>query len=73
MFNQLHKYPEYDLSDYEGRTELYQFLYNQAVEEGAWEYDTGLQLQYERSPQGYREAPQDWDCPGVKITLANQD
>jgi oligopeptide transport system substrate-binding protein len=78
MFNQLQaKYPEYDLSDYEGRTELAQFLYNQAVEEGAWDPNTTLVYNFNTSEahKVIAEALQsDWDSVlGVKITLANQD
>ena len=78
MFNQLQeKYPDYDLSDYTGRAELAQFLYNEAVDEGAWDPNTTLVYNYNTSEahKVIAEALQsDWSSVlGVNITLANQD
>ncbi|MGL6201933.1 MAG: peptide ABC transporter substrate-binding protein [Lachnospiraceae bacterium] len=70
-------YPDYDLSDYAGRCELALALYQEAVEDGAWDTSTTLPYLFNTSDahQAIAEAVQsDWESVlGVSCSLSNQD
>ena len=70
-------YPDYDLSDYEDRCALAQELYQEAVDEGAWDSNVTLVFNYNTSEthKAIAEAcSHDWqDILGMKITLENQE
>ena len=71
------QYPDADLETYTGRCELAQQLYNEAVEEGAWDPDTTIVYNFNTSDthKAIAEAcGSDWETVlGVKITLENQE
>ncbi|MDO4493637.1 MAG: peptide ABC transporter substrate-binding protein [Clostridia bacterium] len=71
------QYPDYDLSEYEGRCELAQELYAAAVADGAWNPDTTVVYNFNTSEahKAIAEAcGQDWDSVlGMKISLENQE
>ncbi|MCR4673055.1 MAG: peptide ABC transporter substrate-binding protein, partial [Lachnospiraceae bacterium] len=71
------KYPDADLSTYSGRCELAQELYNEAVEEGAWDPNTTIVYNFNTSDthKAIAEAcGSDWeDVLGLSITTQNQE
>lgn len=70
-------YPDYDLNDYAGRCELAEALYQEAVDEGAWDTNTTIPYLFNTSDahQAIAEAVQsDWESVlGVTCALSNQD
>ena len=70
-------YPDYDLSTYEGRCDLGKKLYQEAVDEGAWDADATIVYNFNTSEahKAIAEAcGQDWENNlGLKITLENQE
>ena len=70
-------YPDADLETYSGRCELAQQLYQEAVDEGAWNPDTTIVYNFNTSDthKAIAEAcGSDWETVlGVKITLENQE
>lgn len=71
------QYPDADLETYSGRCELAQQLYQEAVDEGAWDPDTTIVYNFNTSEthKAIAEAcGQDWESVlGVNITLENQE
>ncbi|RGY01158.1 peptide ABC transporter substrate-binding protein [Blautia sp. OF03-15BH] len=70
------QYPDYDLSDYVGRCELAQQLYQEAVDDG-WNPDTSMDYQYNTSDtnKAIAEAVQSdlSNVLGINVTLNNID
>ena len=70
-------YPDADLSTYSGRCELAAELYNEAVEEGAWDPNTTVVYNFNTSEthKAIAEAcGSDWETVlGMSITLENQE
>lgn len=70
-------YPDADLSTYAGRCELAQQLYDEAVEEGAWDPSTTVVYNFNTSDthKAIAEAcGSDWQTVlGMSITLENQE
>lgn len=78
IFNTLAKmYPDADLESYAGRCALAKELYDEAVEEGAWDANTTLVYNFNTSEahKAIAEAcGSDWGTVlGIKITLENQE
>ena len=78
LYNTLQKmYPDADLSTYAGRCELAQKLYQEAVNEGAWDPNTTVEYNFNTSEthKAIAEAcGHDWQTVlGMKINLANQE
>lgn len=71
------QYPDADLETYSGRCELAQQLYQEAVDEGAWDPDTTIVYNFNTSDthKAIAEAcGSDWETVlGVNITLENQE
>ena len=71
------KYPDADLTTYAGRCDLAMDLYDEAVEEGAWDPHTTIVYNFNTSEthKAIAEAVgYDWESVlGVKIDLANQE
>ena len=71
------KYPDADLTTYEGKCELAKKLYQEAVDEGAWDTNTTIVYNFntDDTHKAIAEAcGQDWsNVLGIKITLANQE
>ncbi len=70
-------YPDYDLSDYEDCCELAQELYQEAVDEGAWDPNTTVVYNFNTSDahKAIAEAcGHDWqEVLGMSIVLENQE
>ncbi|MBR4700979.1 MAG: peptide ABC transporter substrate-binding protein [Oscillospiraceae bacterium] len=70
-------YPDYDLSTYDGCCELAIDLYNEAVDEGAWDPNTTVVYNFNTSESHKAIAEAcgyDWKSVlGLNITLENQD
>ena len=71
------KYPDADLSTYEGRCDLAKQLYQEAVDEGAWDPNTTIVYSFNTSDahKAIAEAcGQDWsNVLGMNITLQNSE
>ncbi len=71
------QYPDYDLTTYSGKCELAQELYQEAVDEGAWDPNTTVVYNFNTSDthKAIAEAcGHDWkDVLGMDITLENQE
>lgn len=71
------KYPDADLTTYEGKCDLAKKLYQEAVDEGAWDTNTTIVYNFntDDTHKAIAEAcGQDWsNVLGMKITLANQE
>ena len=71
------KYPDADLTTYEGKCDLAKKLYDEAVAEGAWDTNTTIVYNFntDDTHKAIAEAcGQDWsNVLGIKITLANQE
>lgn len=71
------KYPDADLESYEGRTDLAKKLYQEAVDEGAWDTNTTIVYNFntDDAHKAIAEAcGQDWkNVLGINITLENQE
>ena len=71
------KYPDADLTTYEGRCDLAKKLYKEAVDEGAWDTNTTIVYNFntDDAHKAIAEAcGQDWkDVLGLSITLENQE
>jgi oligopeptide transport system substrate-binding protein len=71
------KYPDADLESYEGRTDLAKKLYQEAVDEGAWDTNTTIVYNFntDDAHKAIAEAcGQDWkNVLGLNITLENQE
>ena len=70
-------YPNYDLATYTGRCQLAQFLFNQAIDDGAWDANQVIRYSY-NSANIHRMVAEacvaDWEnVLGVKATLENQE
>ena len=70
-------YPDADLTTYDGKCELAKKLYQEAVDEGAWDPNTTIVYNFntDDTHKAIAEAcGQDWsNVLGIKITLANQE
>ena len=70
-------YPDFDLSTYEGKCDLAKKLYQEAVDEGAWDPNTTIVYNFNTSDahKAIAEAcGQDWsNVLGINITLENQE
>ena len=78
LYNTLQNmYPDADLSTYSGRCELAQQLYQEAVDEGAWDPNTTVVYNFNTSDthKAIAEAcGSDWETVlGLSITLENQE
>ena len=78
LYNTLQEmYPDADLSTYSGRCELAQQLYQEAVDEGAWDPNTTVVYNFNTSDthKAIAEAcGSDWETVlGMSITLENQE
>ena len=78
MYSWLSKnYPDADLSTYEGKCDLAKQLYQEAVDEGAWDPNTTIVYNFntDDTHKALAEAcGHDWDnVLGVKISLENQE
>lgn len=71
------KYPDADLESYEGRADLAKKLYQEAVDEGAWDTNTTIVYNFntDDAHKAIAEAcGQDWkNVLGLNITLENQE
>ena len=71
------KYPDADLDSYEGRADLAKKLYQEAVDEGAWDTNTTIVYNFntDDAHKAIAEAcGQDWkNVLGLNITLENQE
>ena len=71
------KYPDFDLSTYEGKCDLAKKLYQEAVDEGKWDPSTTIVYNFntDDAHKAIAEAcGQDWkNVLGLNITLANQE
>ncbi len=78
LYNSLQQlYPDYDLSTYVGKTDLAKALYQEAVDDGAWDPNTTIVYNFNTSDahKAIAEAcAADWNTVlGINITLANQE
>ena len=70
------QYPDYDLSDYDDCCELAIELYQEAVDEGAWDPNTTVVYNFNTSEahKAIAEAGHDWqEVLGLNIVLENQE
>ncbi len=71
------KYPDFDLSTYEGKCDLAKKLYQEAVDEGKWDPNTTVVYNFntDDAHKAIAEAcGQDWkNVLGINITLENQE